>query len=97
MTIEFAEAKKIAYKYANRYSRNRKEELVLPDEAVVERSYGWYFMPVSATSLETGNPLDSIVGPGPILVRKDTKEVFQFGSANDLEYYIGQYENTASR
>ena len=92
--IDRVEAQKIAHEFANRYSRGPDDELVILDENVVERPYGWYFIPVSRRFLETGNFLDSITGPGPILVRNDTKEVLQFGSAETTESYIRQYEES---
>jgi len=59
---------------------------------IVEKPYGWVFSYNSKEYLKSKNIFDMLIGTGPAIVNKFTKEVSICGSAHPKEHYIDMYE-----
>jgi hypothetical protein len=92
MGITFEEARNIAEEYVDDAFLQDENKIVIIDSATIKKDYGWYFFSQTKKYLETKNPLDGVVGNGPILVKKENGEVIRFGTALPVEEYIEMYE-----
>jgi len=70
-----------------------KPEMVVVDENTIEKSWGWVFFYESSLYLESKNISDALAGNAPLIVNKDTDEIFETGTAYPLEQYIQEYED----
>jgi hypothetical protein len=61
-------------------------------EQVLEKPYGWICFYESRKSLETGRDIDRLAGNGPLLIDRETGEVFQMGTCEPMDFYLAQYE-----
>ncbi|MVM29925.1 hypothetical protein GO755_07770 [Spirosoma sp. HMF4905] len=67
-----------------------KTTLVLTDSQ--EESFGWIFFYNSKEFLETGNLSYALGGNSPIIINKQTGELWETGTAHPVEYYIEKYK-----
>ena len=67
------------------------EELVIIDDQVLERSWGWVF-PYTTRGCLDGDDNDAIAGNGPIMVNRHDGTLRPCGTAYPTEYYIRLYE-----
>lgn len=77
----------IAKKYIKLNEEEINIELIIVEQLTINKSYG---------NIYSYGPKDSkhrLAGNGPFLVRNDTGIVIQFGTSNDVEYYITGYED----
>jgi hypothetical protein len=82
---------------ANDIARSRLSEME-PDtglELVVtevrEFAFGWVFFYTSKRYLETGNISYALAGNAPFVVRRDSGDVHDFGTAYPFEHYLNEY------
>ncbi|MBM7786290.1 YrhB domain-containing protein [Tenggerimyces flavus] len=68
------------------------EERVIDDELTLERDYGWLFTYNRAEYFRARDPHQSLVGNGPILVRRDDGAVIRFFSSYGGEEALAAYE-----
>lgn len=73
------------------------EERVIDDQQTVERDYGWLFTYNRAEYIRTRDPHHSLVGNGPILVRRDDGAVIEFYSSYSPEKALAEYEARPER
>ena len=73
-----------------------EDELIIVDEATIERPWGWVFFHTSKKWKETGNFKYAILGNAPIIVEKATWKLITTGTARSIEHYIENYERTGS-
>jgi Immunity protein 35 len=73
------------------------EERVIDDELTLERDYGWLFVYNRAAYVRTKDPQQSLVGNGPVLVRREDGAVIRFSSALDNEEALAAYEADPAR
>lgn len=74
-------------------------ELALPDEpcgldegATIERPWGWVFFYNSQRYLDTQDEEHQLFGNAPYLVNRTTGEILETGTAEDIDFYIAEYE-----
>lgn len=68
------------------------DEIVIVDEATIERPWGWVFSYASKTWLETKDPRYAIAGNAPIIVERQSGKLIDTGTAMPIEHYIANYE-----
>ena len=67
-------------------------DIVVLDDATLERPWGWVFFYQSREFLETGEFSARLAGNGPIFVNRNTGELRHAGTALPVETYIEDYE-----
>ncbi|MGU3376645.1 hypothetical protein [Chryseobacterium sp. M5A1_1a] len=77
----------IANKYINQIGQEINIELIVLSE-FIKKSYGNIYGYVAKDSTKY-----HLAGNGPFLVKIDTGVVIQFGTSDDVEYYLKGYEN----
>lgn len=70
------------------------ESIVILDSETLERGWGWVFFYQDKKYIETGDFRDMLVGNAPYMVNKFSGDVIETGTANDIEHYIKEYEET---
>ena len=76
---------------------DRERQMVVNDDSTLEREYGWLFSYVTVEFLRTGNPDANPIGPGPILVLRESGDAIGFPSAYWGEYALGAHERTPDK
>lgn len=69
-------------------------ELVIIDEATIEKDFGWIFFYQSKRFLETDNFSDQLLGNAPYIVNRFDGSFEITRTANEIEYYIREYERS---
>ena len=70
------------------------DELVIIDDATIERPFGWVFFYQSKRYLESGEFEFCLAGNAPLIVDRRTGEVHVTGTARPIETYIAAYESS---
>ena len=70
------------------------DELIIYDDATIEKSWGWVFFHGSKKWIETNDIKYAIAGNSPIIVEKATGKLLTTGTAHRTEQYIENYERT---
>jgi Immunity protein 35 len=68
------------------------DDLVVVDDATIERDWGWVFFYNTARYVETGDRMHMLFGNAPFIVNRHTGEVRGTGTARSIEHYIKKYE-----
>ena len=74
----------------NPYEPDLKLEIL--DADTVEKEWGWIFYYDSADHIRTGDDIYLLAGNAPIIVNKETGELFVTGTSWPIEKYIEDYE-----
>ncbi len=82
------EARAIAIAYLDAAMRGSGVDVVIVDNATIEKSYAWIFFCQSKRYLESGNFSDRLAGNAPIVVAKADGRVHQTGTAYPLQHYL---------
>ncbi|MCD0454198.1 hypothetical protein LPB85_01905 [Chryseobacterium sp. LC2016-27] len=77
----------IANKYINDIGQEINIELIVL-EKYIKKNYGNIYSYVAKDSTKY-----RLAGNGPFLVKNDVGTVIQFGTSDDIEYYIKGYED----
>lgn len=72
------------------------EEMILYDNATIERPFGWVFFYNSKLFIESGDIGDDAVGNAPIIVDRRDGSIHVTGTAGPLERYLDRYEKSRS-
>ena len=72
------------------------DEIIIIDEATIEKPWGWVFFFSSKQWMETNDTKYAIAGNAPIIVEKETGRLITTGTARETEYYIENYERTGN-
>ena len=75
---------------------NPEIELVIIEEAIQEYDFGWVFCYNSKGFLETGNLAHALAGNAPLIVDRNSGELFVTGTARDLDYYVNNFKRTGN-
>jgi len=70
------------------------DELIIVDEATIERPWGWVFFYTSKKWKETGDIHYAIAGNAPVIIERSTGKLIDTGTAREIDYYIENYERT---
>lgn len=68
------------------------EPLILPEELMIKKKYGIYFLYHSKKYWETKNWEEKLLGNAPFLVEKNTGKIIEFGTSRSIDYYTQEYE-----
>ncbi len=68
------------------------EPLILPQELMIKKNYGIYFIYHSKRYWETKYWEEKLIGNAPFLVESNTGKIIEFGTARGIDYYIQEYE-----
>jgi len=68
------------------------DEVVIMDDATIERPWGWVFFHTSQKWLQTKDVRYAVAGNAPIIVECDTGRLIETGTLMPAEYYISNYE-----
>lgn len=71
----------------------KKIKLVIIDNETIEKKWGWVFFYNTEDYLKTGDIYEALVGNAPYIVNRYTGELFETGTAYDIEEYIKEYES----
>jgi hypothetical protein len=69
-----------------------EDEIVIVDEATIERPWGWVFFYNSKLWLQTRDIRYALAGNAPFLVERESGRVLATGTAYPVERYIENYE-----
>ncbi|MEO7715814.1 MAG: YrhB domain-containing protein [Capsulimonas sp.] len=87
------EAVAIATKYIDAQNAALKDDVfVINDQWMIEKSYAWVFSYTTRRHLETGDMRYALVGPGPLMVIRDTGKLLVFGSGVNIELVFRAFE-----
>lgn len=91
-------ARELVYKKVGGPSPNLSEddEIIVLDEATIEKPWGWVFFHTSRKWYETKDIKYAIAGNAPIIVEKETGKLITTGTAYSIEYYIQNYEESGN-
>jgi len=75
---------------------NSEDEIVciLLNKETIEKPWGWVFFYQNQKFIETNNIKYALAGNAPYLVNRHTGQLTTTGTANSIEYYIKEYEQT---
>lgn len=92
--ITFEQAKQLAIEYIQPLEKKRKKEYSsdsLELERSVEFDKGWFFFFTSKLFLETHNITDRPIGLGPVIIGKESGDIYPAGSGGTEEYWIDKF------
>lgn len=67
---------------------NPNTKLHILNDITEEHEFGWAFYYNSAKYIETEDFRDAIAGNAPLIVARNTGQIFETGTAYETEYYI---------
>jgi len=88
-----SEAQQIALRYVKAKERVAGCELVLLDQATLERSFGWVFFYDSMRHRKTGDFREALAGNAPIVVTRADGLVHETGTALPLDRYLEKFSS----
>ncbi|MEL1245114.1 hypothetical protein AAEO56_12630 [Flavobacterium sp. DGU11] len=83
----------IAEDYIKKIEKESGIDLIIGHEVTIKKSYGHIFFYTSKKLIETGDDKYAVAGNAPFLVENETGKVIEFGTAENEEYYIEEYES----
>ncbi|MBO0854673.1 MAG: hypothetical protein J2P18_13015 [Nocardia sp.] len=72
--------------------REGAEEVVIDDDATIERPYGWLFTYTTASYVRTRDPDDGLAGAGPLLILREDGAIIPYTSIYTTEAALQDYE-----
>lgn len=89
-----AEAKRLVQDYLNRLypPEDGRPAVTTVESETVERPYGWFFFYNTVKALQTENMDHSLIGNGPILVRRGDGRIVEFSSFYSVNAAVTAYE-----
>ncbi len=90
--LDLNKAKEIAEDLTRQLNVTNDPKVGLLLDKSIESEFCYIFFYQSTKYIQSNNPLDMIVGHGPILVDKRNGVLVQTGSAHSTEYYVKNYE-----
>jgi hypothetical protein len=89
---DFETAKQIAARAISKIKVAPGIELVLLEDKIIERPFGWVFRYNSKKFLETGDYRDSVLGNAPLIIDRRDGSVHLTKTAPPIDFYIEKYE-----
>ncbi len=72
------------------------DEVMIVDDATIEKPWGWVFFYTSRKWLETKEFRYAIPGNSPLIVERSSGSIISTGTAHSIESYIAKYERYGS-
>ena len=70
------------------------DQCVILEDETIEKEWGWVFFYQSKKYIETGDIGEMLAGNAPFIVNKNNGQLYETGTAEDIEYYINEFEQT---
>lgn len=70
------------------------DQCVILEDKTIEKEWGWVFFYQSKKYIETGDIGEMLAGNAPFIVNKKNGRLYETGTAEDIEYYIKEFEQT---
>lgn len=83
---------KIAKKYVLESEKDFQTQMVLLEDRIIEKSYGYVFFYTTKAKFENPQIEIDIVGNAPFLIESKAGRIVEFGTARSSGYYIEEYE-----
>lgn len=92
--LTHATARELASKHVATASADLEhgDELVIVDDATLEREWGWVFFYTSRLWLATGDLRYALGGNAPLLVERESGALHVLGTAHPVEAYVAAFE-----
>ncbi len=90
--ITSEQAKQIANNIINGFSSKPERQIVLVEDATIEKPYGWVFFYNSAKYLETNDLRHALIGNAPFVVFKKDGSTRILGTAIPINKYLEELE-----
>jgi ribosomal protein L7/L12 len=68
------------------------DEIIVIDDATIEKSWGWVFFYTSRKWLETQDVRYALAGNAPLIVERADGNILSTGTAHTIDYYVANYE-----
>ena len=91
-SITYDEALATITKRIDELSQEVEEPLVIVDENLIEKPFGWVFFYNSKKFIDSGEAKYMLMGNAPFIFNRFTGEVVVTGTAYPIEKYISLYE-----
>ncbi|MDY0929624.1 MULTISPECIES: hypothetical protein [Chryseobacterium] len=82
----------IANNYIKTIEEKIGQELILPENLMIKKKYGIYFIYHSKKYYETKNWEYKLLGNAPFLVENKDGKIIEFGTSRGMDDYIQEYE-----
>lgn len=76
----------------NNTDPNDDDQCVVLEEETIVKEWGWVFFYQSKKYIETGDIGEMLAGNAPYIVNKKNGQLHVTGTAEDIEYYISEFE-----
>ncbi len=83
---------KIADDYVSEIRQSTGIDVVIIHQSTIKKPYGSIFFYTSKMYWETGAIKYAVAGNAPFLVENLTGNIIDFGTSQETEYYIDEYE-----
>ena len=70
------------------------DQYVILEEETIEKEWGWVFFYQSKKYIESGDIGEMLPGNAPYIVNKKNGRLHVAGTAEDIEYYINEFEQS---
>ncbi|TVZ40861.1 immunity protein 35 of polymorphic toxin system [Alteromonadaceae bacterium 2753L.S.0a.02] len=85
-------AKEIVERHINSMTQPEEDRYIVVDESTISKDWGWVFFYTSEKWHTTRELRYAVVGNAPLIVEKDSGNLFVTGTAMPIENYIQRYE-----
>ncbi|AZB31181.1 YrhB domain-containing protein [Chryseobacterium balustinum] len=82
----------VAKTYLAAIEKKVGEPLILPQELMIKKKYGIYFIYHSKKYWETKDWEEKLLGNAPFLVESKSGKIIEFGTSRGIDFYIEEYE-----
>ncbi len=91
LNLESAKKKVVAY-LDSQYKVKDEPLVMIREDFIVTKDYGWIFSYESKRFLETGELRYRLVGNYPLLIFKDSGEIYPVDTIDDLEKIVKEHQ-----
>ena len=75
---------------------NPEIELQIITSSTQEHDFGWVFFYNSKKYLDSGDFRDALAGNSPLIIDRESGQLFETGTAHEIDYYISNFKNTGN-
>jgi Immunity protein 35 len=94
MGINLVEAMRIVNNKLDLLKAEIGADMVVIENATIEKNLYWVFFYNSKAYLEEGNLSSALAGNSPLIVDKIDGSIHQTGTAHSIEFYLEEFERT---
>lgn len=86
------EMEEIATDYITQIAKETNLDIILFHKHTRRMSYGNLYVYNSRKFIEELDYNYALLGNAPFLIEKETGKIFEFGTSETIDYYLGEYE-----